>query len=431
MVKPGLDPPPGEISNFNNQQSSVKTSALAVDILGIVCTTILFAVRMVARHIVHGKYGVDDFCCIIAYLGFLGYCTISIIMISHGGGIHQWNVPETEVIPFAQAVYATMVIYGPTVFATKASILFFLTRVFQPYERYCRLVYAFTFLMGCYYTLMLFLKIFICRPIHLFWDPSGDGQCFNQRALILSDNVISLISDIAVLLIPCPLAGGLKIALAAKLRIAAVFGAGGLACVCTFIRLIDIVKMGASLDQTYSFTLINLWGIAEVGIGLVCACFPVLPAFWKYLRKRHPSQAGTSYYARTGRSHDASRRRPSGGIELSKKSHHSRTTATEPRSSVSVGGGGTAHMYYSGSDENMLIPHGDMKVTTSVRGGATPSEDLEMGKESGGEEIGVARGAPVVTIEAGGRNDSGMGQKRSYEDDIVRTVEVQMMREPK
>lgn len=171
--------------------------------------------------------------------------------------------------------------------------------------------------------------------------------------------------------------------------------------------------------------------IAEVGIGLVCACFPVLPAFWKYLRKRHPSQAGTSYYARTGRSHDASRRRPSGGIELSKKSHHSRTTATEPRSSVSVGGGGTAHMYYSGSDENMLIPHGDMKVTTSVRGGATPSEDLEMGKESGGEEIGVARGAPVVTIEAGGRNDSGMGQKRSYEDGIVRTVEVQMMREPK
>ncbi|EKG11825.1 hypothetical protein MPH_11321 [Macrophomina phaseolina MS6] len=260
MVQPGLDPPPGEFSRFDNQQSSVKVAALGVDIAGIACTTVLFALRMAGRHVVHGRYGLDDFCCVIAYLGFIGYCTVSIIMISHGGGIHQWNVPKTEVIPFSQAVYATMVIYGPTVFATKASILFLLTRVFQPYERYCRLVYGFTLLMGCYYTLMLFLKIFICRPIHLFWDYSDEGQCFNQRALILADNVISLISDIAVLLIPYPLAGGLKVALTAKLRIAAVFGAGGLACICTFIRLIDIIRFGASLDQTYSFTLINLWG---------------------------------------------------------------------------------------------------------------------------------------------------------------------------
>lgn len=344
-----------------------------------------------------------------------------------------------------------MVIYGPTVFATKASILFFLTRVFAPYERYCRFVYAFTLLMGCYYILMLVLKIFVCRPIHKFWDPAADGQCFNQRALILADNVISLISDIAVLLIPCPLAQGLRVAAKAKFRIAAVFGAGGVACVCSFIRLIDIIKLGASTDQTFAFTLINLWGysrpllpisqkyetnnqtsVAEVGTGLVCACFPVLPAFWKYLRNQHPSQLqssgrGDSSYGRgtVGRS----RTQSNGGIELAKKKihhfHSSRsgggggdTTITTTNNSTTDPGGGGGR--YSGSAEDMLIPRLDSKMTTSVRGGAEvgvavpmrASEDLEMGK--------------------GGMREEGRGGKQSYDDQgIVRTVEVQMMREPK
>ncbi|GME48858.1 integral membrane protein [Neofusicoccum parvum] len=372
MVAPGLDPPEGEVSNFNDQSSTVKTAALAVNVAGIAITTALFALRMVARFLVSRRYGIDDLCCIIAY-----------------------------------AVYATMVIYGPTVFATKAAILLFLTRVFQPYERYCRFVFAFTMLMGCYYTLMLFLKIFICRPIHLFWDTSDEGECFNQRALILADSIISLVSDIAVLLIPCPLATGLKVATAAKLRIAAVFGAGGVACVCTFIRLMDIVKMGASADQTYSFTLINLWGIAEVGIGLVCACFPVLPAFWKYVRKQHPSQHASSH-ARTG---------GGGGIELTRKSRHSssRHTASDaPRKSVGA-------RMYDGSEENMLIPPREGTMTTRVQGGWM-GDDLELGgklMDSGRTSMSERRG--------------GGGEKKGSceEQGIVKTVQVQMMREPK
>ncbi|KAB2573870.1 hypothetical protein DBV05_g7472 [Lasiodiplodia theobromae] len=393
MVAPGLTPPEGEVSDFSVSTSSVKSAALAVDIVGIALTTALVALRFTARHLVSGRvFALDD-------------------MIRHGGGIHQWDVPEPEVIPFFQSVYSTQLVYGPTVFATKASILFFLTRVFQPFERYCRFIYGFTAMLGIYYILMLFLKIFICRPIHLFWAPeSSDGECFDQRALILADNIISLVSDIAVLVIPCPLAGGLKVGIKAKLRIAAVFGVGGFACVCTFIRLIDIIKMGGSPDATYSFTLINLWGIAEVGIGIVCACFPVMPAFWKYLHKQHPSQMTSSYQRSGGRSYGhRSGHRSVSGIEL-KKSHHSRTI-TEQRSSVSMGGKHTLN----GSDENMLIPH-DGKITVSVRGG----EDLEMGKA---EHL-ADNGQHLPSLTSRG--------KSSYDDQgIVRTVEVQMMREPK
>ncbi|KAL0261449.1 hypothetical protein SLS55_002879 [Diplodia seriata] len=339
-----------------------------------------------------------------------------------------------------QSVYTTQVCYGPTVFATKASILFFLTRVFAPFERYCRFVNLFTMLMGLYYTLMVFLKIFICRPIHLFWTPSSEGQCFDQRSLILADNIISLVTDIAVLIIPCPLAGGLKVATSAKLRIAAAFGAGGLACVCSFIRLIDIIKIGGSPDATYSFTLINLFGIAEVGIGLVCACFPVMPAFWKYLRKRHPTQMTGGSYPTSGHGRSqpggrsAHRSAASGGIELTGKKSHLSSTGTrsyvtnEPRTPRhgSMTLGGKQNPFDNGSDENMLISHAEGMVTVSVRGG----EDLELGRtESAGDH---QQGGGGEGGGGGGGVSADYGTKRSYEDQgIVRTVEVQMMREPK
>ncbi|OJD30302.1 uncharacterized protein BKCO1_620008 [Diplodia corticola] len=445
MVAPGLAPPDGEVSDFNATSTSVRTAALAVNVFAIVATTALFAMRMTARHLISGMYALDDICCIVAYVGHNApsFGRFKLIwhseVINHGGGTHQWNVPETEVTYFFQSVYSTQIVYCPTVFATKASILFFLTRVFAPFERYCRFIYFFIGFMGFYYTLICALKIFICRPIPLFWNPSGEGECFDQRSLILADNIISLVTDIAVLIIPCPLAGGLKVALTAKLRIAAAFGAGGLACVCSFIRLIDIVKIGGSSDSTYSFTLINLFGIAEVGIGLICACFPVMPAFWKYLRNRHPSQiTGGSYptYSHgrsqtyTGRSGHGRHRRGASGIELAKKSHLSSTTTR----SVSVVGGGAgmkrAEVFEDGSDESMLIPPPDV-------GGVKGGSGAKGGSGGGGRVTVCVRGGLGEDLEAGGKPWESEGDERrggggEGEDlGIVRTVEVQMMTEPK
>lgn len=148
--------------------------------------------------------------------------------------------------------------------------------------------------------------------------------------------------------------------------------------------------------------------IAEVGIGLVCACFPVLPAFWKYVRKQHPSQHASSH-ARTGGT--------GGGIELTKKSRHSssRHTASDaPRKSVGA-------RMYDGSEENMLIPPREGTMTTRVQGGWM-GDDLEFGgklMDSGRTSLSERRG--------GGGEKKGSGEEQG----IVKTVQVQMMREPK
>lgn len=153
-----------------------------------------------------------------------------------------------------------MVNYGPTVFATKAAILLFLVRIFAPYKTYVKWIYGFLGLMGVYYVVMLVLKILICRPIPFFWGGVEDGKCFNQSILILVDNVISLVSDIVVLLLPCPLTQKLHVGLMAKIKIGLVFGVGGIACVFSLVRLVFIINNGSSEDQTYAFVQINLTG---------------------------------------------------------------------------------------------------------------------------------------------------------------------------
>jgi nitrate reductase gamma subunit len=114
--------------------------------------------------------------------------------------------------------------------------------------------------MTIYYVVMMVLKILICRPISMFWDKDVQGQCFNQRILILTDNVISVVSDVMILLLPCPMTKSLNMKLKAKIKVAVVFGVGGLACVFSLARLVFIIKEAQSEDQTYAFVQINLLG---------------------------------------------------------------------------------------------------------------------------------------------------------------------------
>jgi hypothetical protein len=155
-----------------------------------------------------------------------------------------------------------MVLYGPCAFCIKASILVFLARIFAPIRKAVIVLYIILGTLLAYYVPVLFLKAAICRPISKFWMPELPGQCFNQRALILADSVISVISDMVLLVAPLPLTCNLQIQKRKRVKIAAVFSAGGLACICSAIRLVDIVQHGMSPNQTLVFMRINLWGYA-------------------------------------------------------------------------------------------------------------------------------------------------------------------------
>lgn len=315
------------------------------------------SLRIYVRTSVTKNFGKDDWLCILGWILAIGYSVTALIMGHFGGGINQWEVPENQIESFGKTVYVTMVLYGPCAFFIKASILIFLTRVFAPFRRAVIGIYIFIGFMLAYYLPVIIIKAMICRPVEVFWDDDTPGKCFNQRALILADSVISVLSDLIIFALPLPLASDLHMPLKRKLRVAAVFSAGGLACISSIIRLIDIVHNGTSPNQTLVFMRVNLWGIAEVNIGLICACLPTLPAFYKHHFK-HASQDASGYaeYNSTGRS-----------IEMMR-------SKSKKNDDDELSGANSLPDY--GSEENVLItdkaPHAMLE--TSVHGNA-PSQN--------------------------------------------------------
>lgn len=154
-----------------------------------------------------------------------------------------------------------MVMYGPTAFLTKISILWIMTRVFAPYKKAIYFIYVLLGLMLAYYIPAIIIKIRICWPISRFWlGASVPGTCLNEGAIILADAVISVISDLTILLLPLPLTLSLQMRAKKKMRVIAILGAGGLAVASSIIRLAFIVQFGNSPDATYAFMRINMFG---------------------------------------------------------------------------------------------------------------------------------------------------------------------------
>ncbi|KAL2010670.1 hypothetical protein VTN00DRAFT_6477 [Thermoascus crustaceus] len=315
--------------------------------LCLVFMTIFFILRVYARvNILNGFVG-EDWTCLGAWILGMCYSIIALIMGHFGGGMHIQDVPDENLIPYSKTVYVTMVMYGPTAFLTKVSILWIMVRVFNPYRKTVYFIYFLLGVMLAYYIPAVIVKIRICAPIARFWmgDEVG-GSCLNERAIILADAVISMISDLTILILPLPLTMSLQMSTKKKLRVMGVLGAGGLACASSIIRLVFIVQYGNSPDSTYEFMRINMFGNAEISIGVICACLPALSALITTYVREYSSGKGTH----------------TSGHELSKLKNQTRSEKMGSKNRMSL--------LEAGSDQDILMAHaqGEPKIETSIHG---------------------------------------------------------------
>lgn len=145
-------------------------------------------------------------------------------------------------------------------FFVKTALLFILISVFAPYKKSVKLIYLLLALLLAYYIPALIIKIRICMPISTYWTRDPSGSCLNQGAVITSDSIMSVISDLAILILPLPLTWSLQMPLKKKLRVMGLLGAGGLATAFSIYRLWMIVVSGASQDQMIIFIRVVLSG---------------------------------------------------------------------------------------------------------------------------------------------------------------------------
>ncbi|PLB51965.1 hypothetical protein P170DRAFT_462065 [Aspergillus steynii IBT 23096] len=305
---------------------TVQTWNTITQSLCIAAMTVFFALRAYTRLSLLKGFLKEDWTCLGAY--FLGICysVIALIMGHYGGGLHIYDVPISHRIPFQKTVYVTMVMYGPTAFLTKVSLLWIMTRVFKPFHRSVIFIYVFLAVMLAYYIPAVIVKIRICNPISKFWAPDTPGSCLDQTSIILADAVVSVVSDMIILLLPLPLTLRLQLPWKKKMRVMGILGAGGLACASSIIRLVLIVVNEQAEDATVSFMRVNMCGNAEIAIGIVCACLPALSALVTHIYHE---------YSNSGATHSSAQELSFGmglGMGMGKHRSHSRDRDHDSRS---------------------------------------------------------------------------------------------------
>jgi hypothetical protein len=203
----------------------------------------------------------------------------------------------------------------------KIALLSILTRIFAPYRGKVWFIYIFLGCLCCYYTVALIIKIRMCAPIPMYWlGPVEGGSCLDQAAALIADSVISVVSDIIILILPLPLTWSLQMSRNRKLRVMGLLGAGGLATGFSLYRLVLVLKDGNSTDMSLMFVRVILSGYvmftpvplhsipipvpfmnltnnrnAEGGVGLICACLPILNVLLAHYKKT----VSDKYYQRS------------------------------------------------------------------------------------------------------------------------------------
>jgi hypothetical protein len=156
--------------------------------------------------------------------------------------------------------------YGPTAYLTKLCLLWIMARVFSPFRKCVMFIKIFMGVMLAYYIPAVIVKIRICNPISKFWDQDIDGTCLDQASIIMADAVVSVVSDLIVLILPLPLTLSLQMSTKRKMRVMAILGAGGLAVAASIIRLVLIVFTGQSKDVSHAFMRINMLGYVPLSL---------------------------------------------------------------------------------------------------------------------------------------------------------------------
>ncbi|KKA23219.1 hypothetical protein T310_2712 [Rasamsonia emersonii CBS 393.64] len=192
--------------------------------------------------------------------------------------------------------YVATLFYAPMAFFVKVALLAILARIFAPSRKVVIVVYAILAIVMGYYLPAFIIKVRICMPISAYWEGTEHGgSCLNQGAVITADSVMSVVTDLAILILPLPLTWSLHMSMERKLKIIDLLSAGGLATGFSLYRLVMIVKDGDSPDQTIVFTRVVLTGNAEGGVGLICACLPALNVLVSRVGHSGPSSKKRSH----------------------------------------------------------------------------------------------------------------------------------------
>jgi hypothetical protein len=197
------------------------------------------------------------------------------------------DIPPEHSDELAASIYAFTIFYHPALMATKSAILVLYLRMSTGYPFLRIASYVTMAIVNVSGLVLTLLSVFRCRPISAAFSTT-EGKCIQLIDLYLSTAPITILTDVAILVLPLPILTALRMESRQKIVLVATFFVGGFVTVVDVVRIVYLQRAleeerGVTINQdgtqanvTYHASFSLMWSAVEVCVGLVCACALVL-----------------------------------------------------------------------------------------------------------------------------------------------------------
>ncbi|RAH70055.1 uncharacterized protein BO66DRAFT_420652 [Aspergillus aculeatinus CBS 121060] len=252
-----IAPPAGVTPDFAHPTRHLHTANRVVVIVGTTASAISLLVRIYSRLVVVRKWMLDD----------NGY--------THAGlGIHQWELTVEDYNKSLKVLMAGAVMYIPALGLSKIGLIILYYRLSDMQRSWRIILWSFTIFVISYMVILECLFLFGCNPIQKAWDVAIEGQCISRASIFLAGTCASIFIDIVLVITPLPVVVGLNMAPKKRVGVACMFGLGGLSLVTSCMRLVSVVPMLHTNDESYRLGAMVLWINVEASLIIVTACVP-------------------------------------------------------------------------------------------------------------------------------------------------------------
>ena len=211
-----------------NGDENRQRGMLATTFIVTIIASLAVALRLGTRIWIVRSIGWDDYTIVLAAFGIIIGTGLVVVQIHYGLGRHKYYLTVWEYIEFEKYSYGEWIQTFQTLMFTKISICLFLLRI--PVEKiYIRPLQGAIIGLIVSNIILTLLWIFQCNPIASSWNKQTPGKCFTNAQLsriIISQALISIISDFLLALFPIVLLWKVQIALRVKAGLCALMGLG-------------------------------------------------------------------------------------------------------------------------------------------------------------------------------------------------------------
>ncbi|KAL3463679.1 hypothetical protein BJX64DRAFT_287148 [Aspergillus heterothallicus] len=261
---PGMAPPEGHTPQFDAPWNSVQIGSVITFAVTYFFATIFLGLRYFQAVKLIQKVEVDLVTVTVSYGVALVYFITMVDLFGHGWGKHMWDVSLAQLMELNKALLPNTLSYliCPTI--TKMAILSVLYRI-NPSNIYRYTVIAVAVMIVGYTLALCIITGGPCSPLK-----DGTIKCLEKVAL--SQAILNLISDFALVALPLPTIHNLHLPFKRKIMVGCILALGSGVVICSIARLPYVIVLPTTADTTYTQAVLGIWTIAEVNLGIICAC---------------------------------------------------------------------------------------------------------------------------------------------------------------